>query len=151
MPRILSAWPDAVINLAVMLVMVAVITQYNKILGSTALLAWSLLVWFAYERRKDREKKFKEYSENVIGNFNDMMYYAMTKLPEGIIVVDEDGRLQWCNTIMQNFADVVPQQGMDVESQFCAYRSKPVAGYEQVGGADPLFFVSLGQICYLWA
>lgn len=115
MPRNLSSWPDTLINLAVMLVMVAVITQYHRILGATAFLAWSLLVWFAYERRKDREKKFKEYSENVIGNFNDMMYYAMTKLPEGIIVVDEDGHLQWCNSIMQNFADVVPQQGMEIE------------------------------------
>ena len=115
MPRNLSAWPDAVINLSVMLVMVAVISQYNKILGATAALAWLLLIWFSYERRKDREKKFKEYSENVIGNFNDMMYYAMTKLPEGIIVVDENGRLQWCNSVMQDFSENIPQQGMDIE------------------------------------
>ncbi|MBR2774586.1 MAG: DHH family phosphoesterase [Selenomonadaceae bacterium] len=115
MPRILSAWPDAVINLAVMLVMVAVIFQYNKILGIMACLAWGLLCWFAHVRRKDREKRFKEYAENVIGNFNDMMYYAMTKLPEGIIIVDEEQRLQWCNSIMQDFAEVIPQQGMDVE------------------------------------
>ena len=115
MPRILSAWPDAVINLAVMLVMVAVIFQYNRILGGMAFLVWGLLCWFAYIRRKDREKRFKEYAENVIGNFNDMMYYAMTKLPEGIIVVDEDKRLQWCNSIMQGFAEVSPQQGMDID------------------------------------
>ena len=114
MPRILSAWPDAVINLSVMLVMVALVTQYNKILGAMAFLAWALLVWFAHVRRKEREKKFKEYAENVIGNFNDMMYYAMTKLPEGIIVVDSDRRLQWCNSIMQNFSEVTPQQGMDI-------------------------------------
>ena len=114
MPRNLSAWPDALINLAVMLVMVVIISQYNKILGAMAFLAWGLLMWFARVRRKDREKKFKEYSENVIGNFNDMMYYAMTKLPEGIIVVDDSGRLQWCNSVMQEFAEVVPQQGMDV-------------------------------------
>ena len=114
MPRILSAWPDSVINLSVMLVMVAVVAQYNKILGAMALLAWALLCWFAIVRRRDREKKFKEYAENVIGNFNDMMYYAMTKLPEGIIVVDEDRRLQWCNSVMQNFAEVSPQQGMDI-------------------------------------
>lgn len=115
MPRILSAWPDIVINLSVMLVMVAVIFQYNKILGVMAFLVWSMLSWFAHIRRKDREKRFKEYAENVIGNFNDMMYYAMTKLPEGIIVVDEDRRLQWCNSIMQGFAEVLPQQGMDIE------------------------------------
>ena len=115
MPRILSAWPDAMINLAVMLVMVAVVVQYNKILGAMAFLVWALLVWFACVRRKHREKRFKEYAENVIGNFNDMMYYAMTKLPEGIIVVDEEGQLQWCNSIMQDFSEVIPQQGMDVE------------------------------------
>ena len=115
MPRILSAWPDSIINLAVMSVMVVIISQYNKILGAMAFLVWALLIWFALVRRRDREKKFKEYAENVIGNFNDMMYYAMTKLPEGIIVVDEERRLQWCNTIMQDFAEVLPQQGMDID------------------------------------
>ena len=95
--------------------MVAVIFQYNKILGMPAFLAWALLVWFAVIRRKDREKKFKEYSENVIGNFNDMMFYAMTKLPEGIMVVDGDGRIQWCNAVMEDFSEGIPQQGMDVE------------------------------------
>lgn len=114
-PRILSAWPDILINLIVMLVMVAVIFQYNKFLGATALLAWLLLIWFALERVKDRKKKFNEYSENVIGNFNDMMYYAMTQLPEGILVVDEYGRLQWCNSVMQDFAEESPQQGMDID------------------------------------
>lgn len=114
MPRNLSAWPDTVINLSVMLVMVVIISQYNKILGAMAVLAWLLLIWFAHIRRKDRERKFKEYSESVIGNFNDMMYYAMTKLPEGILVVDENGRVQWCNSIMQDFAEIIPQQGMDV-------------------------------------
>ena len=114
MPRNLSAWPDSMINLAVMLVLVAVIIHYSKILGGTALLAWVLLVAFAHERRKTREKLFKEYCETVVGNLNDMMYYAMTKLPEGILVVDEDGRLQWCNEVMQNFSESIPQQGMDV-------------------------------------
>ena len=115
MPRILSAWPDSVINLAVMAVMVVTLSQYNKILGVMALLVWALLIWFAVVRRREREKRFKEYAENVIGNFNDMMYYAMTKLPEGILVADEERRLQWCNSIMQDFAEVAPQQGMDVE------------------------------------
>ena len=95
--------------------MVVIISQYNKILGAMAFLVWALLIWFAYVRQKDRKKKFKEYAENVIGNFNDMMYYAMTKLPEGIMVVDENGRLQWCNSVMQKFSEVIPQQGMDIE------------------------------------
>ena len=43
-----------------------------------------------------------------------MMYYAMTNLPEGITVVDEERRLQWCNSVMQEFSGVNPQQGMDI-------------------------------------
>ena len=97
-----------------MLVMAVIIFQYNTILGIMAFLVLGLLCCFAYIRRKDREKKFKEYSENVIGNYNDMMYYAMTKLPEGIIVIDNERRLQWCNSIMQDFAEIIPQQGMDI-------------------------------------
>jgi c-di-AMP phosphodiesterase-like protein len=98
-----------------MSVMVVIISQYNKILGAMAFLVLAMLIWFAYVRQKDRKEKFREYAENVIGNFNDMMYYAMTKLPEGIMVVDETGRMQWCNSVMQEFSEVIPQQGMDVE------------------------------------
>ncbi len=126
MPRILSAWPDAVINLAVMAVMVVIISQYNKILGVMAVVVWALLIWFAVVRRRDREKKFKEYSDNVIGNYNDMMYYAMTKLPEGITVVDEERRLQWCNSVMQDFAEVNPQQGMDIEEFWSGLLSEEI-------------------------
>ena len=114
-PRNLSSLPDIVINLAVMSVMVVIITQYNKILGAMAFLVWAMLIFFAYVRQRDRKKKFRDYAENVIGNFNDMMYYAMTKLPEGIIVVDDGGRLQWCNSVMQGFSEVIPQQGMDID------------------------------------
>ena len=114
MPRNLSAWPDSVINLAVMLVLVAVLIHYSKLLGACALIVWALLIFFAYERRKSREKQFKEYCEAVIGNVNDMMFYAMTRLPEGIVVIDGDGRLQWCNEVMQSFSSVDFQQGMDV-------------------------------------
>ncbi|MBR4384574.1 MAG: hypothetical protein IKP64_13580, partial [Selenomonadaceae bacterium] len=114
MPRNLSAWPDSVINLAVMLVLIAVLIHYSKLLGGCALIVWALLIFFAYERRKCREKQFQEYCENIIGNLNDMMYYAMTQLPEGIIVVDGDGRLQWCNEVMQSFSAVDFQQGMYV-------------------------------------
>ncbi|MBR2520432.1 MAG: DHH family phosphoesterase [Selenomonadaceae bacterium] len=114
MPRNLSAWPDSVINLAVMLVLIAVLIHYNKFLGACAVIVWALLIFFAYERRKCREKQFKEYCENVIGNVNDMMFYAMTQLPEGIVIVDGDGRLQWCNEVMQGFSAVTFQQGMYV-------------------------------------
>ena len=136
MPRILSAWPDAVINLSVMLVMVVTLSQYNKILGAMSLLMWALLIWFARVRRLEREKRFKEYTENVIGNFNDMMYYAMTKLPEGIIVVDEDGRLQWCNSVMQDFAEVIPQQGMDIEEFWEGLVPKEILSFTPKDGAS---------------
>lgn len=133
MPRNLSAWPDSVINLAVMSVMVVIISQYNKILGAMAFLVWALLIWFAHIRRKDREKKFKEYCNSVIGNFNDMMYYAMTKLPEGILVVDGTGRLQWCNSVMQDFAEVIPQQGMDVSEFWDGLIAEDVLSLEPDG------------------
>ena len=114
MPRNLSALPDSAINLAVMLVLVAVIIHYSRLLGACALIVWGLLIWFAYERIKSRNKQFKAYCDNIIGNINDMMYYAMTRLPEGILVVDGDGRLQWCNDVMQSFSEVAFQQGMFV-------------------------------------
>ncbi len=114
MPKNLSAWPDLVISLAVLLVMVAVISQYNKYLAAIAFLVWLMLALFVRERCKDRKIKFQEYCENVIGSGNEMMYYATRNIPQAIIVIDESGRMQWHNELTVAFAEKEPEEGEEV-------------------------------------
>ena len=119
MPRNLSAWPDLLINLAVMLIMVAVISQYNKYLAAAAFLVWFMLALFARERCVYRNKKFEEYCQNVIGGGKEMMQYAMLNIPQSVMVVDENGQLQWCNELTKNYSVKKPEQGVNVNDFWC--------------------------------
>ena len=115
MPRNLSAGSDLAIHLAVMLVMIAILSQYNRYLAAISLVMWLALILFARERTKERKKKFQQYCENVVGSFNEMMHHAMTQLPLAIVVINDEGRLEWCNSLMENFTQMIPQQGMEVK------------------------------------
>ena len=114
MPRNLSAWPDLLINLAVMLIMIAVLSQYNRYLAAAAFLVWFMLALFARERCGYRQKKFEEYCQNVIGGGKEMMHYAMVNIPQSVMVVDEDGQMQWCNELTKNYTVKKPAQGVNV-------------------------------------
>ena len=114
MPRNLSAWKDLVIHLAIMLVLIVALAQYARYLAAAAFLLWIALVAFAIERCTYRRKKFREYCETVIGSGNEMMRYATTNIPQAMMVINEQGRMEWCNEITKDFADIPPEQGMEV-------------------------------------
>ena len=114
MPRSLSAWTDLVIHLAVMLVMIAILSQYNRYLAAIAFVVWFMLALFARERCKVRVRQFQEYCENVIGGGKELMKYAMSEIPQAVIIVDENGTAQWFNELVKNFSDAEPEQGMQV-------------------------------------
>jgi len=95
--------------------MVAILSQYNRYLAAIAFIVWFLLALFARERCRDRRRKFQEYCENVVGGGNELMRYATQHIPQAIMVVDENGYLQWCNELTKNFTEKEPEQGMRVE------------------------------------
>lgn len=114
MPRNLSAWPDLLVHLTVILIMVMVLSQYNRYLAAAALVVWVMLALFTRERVVYRKKKFEEYCENVIGGGKDMMHYAMTNIPQAVMVIDEEGQMQWCNELTKNFTEKKPEEGVNV-------------------------------------
>ena len=114
MPKNLSAWPDLMIHLAIFLLMIVVLSQYNKYLAAASLLLWAVLALFSLERSKDRRKKFEEYCESVVGSGHEMMHYAMKKIPQSVMVINEFGQMQWCNELTKNFSDTFPEQGAKV-------------------------------------
>ena len=115
MPRNLSAWKDLALTLIIMLVLILLLALYDRYLGAIAFLVWALLVFFSIERSKHRLKKFREYCENVIGSGNELMRYATTNIPQAMMVIDEQGRLEWFNEITEDLSDKKPEQGMKVD------------------------------------
>ena len=114
MPRNLSAWIDLTIHLIVMLALIGVLSYYNTYIAVIAFVLWLCLVSFARERCYDRSRRFERYCRNVISNINEMMNYAMESLPQGILIVDEEGRIQWANQRMTEYVGEKPEQDTDV-------------------------------------
>ena len=112
MPRNLSAWIDLTIHLIVMLALALVTFCYNSYVGAAALLVWALLVAFAWERCRDRERRFERYCMGIIRNVNNVMNYAVDCLPQAILVVEKEGHLEWCNRqVAEYLGGVKPEQG----------------------------------------
>ena len=114
MPRNLSAWIDLTVHLVIMLVLIGLLYPYNRALAFAAFVLWLVLAFFAHERCVDRKKRFEDYCKNVVGSFNETVHYALKNLPQAILIVNEDGQLEWCNKRTRDYAEKNPENGMQI-------------------------------------
>ena len=114
MPRNLSAWVDLTIHLIVMLALALVTFCYSTFVGAAALLLWAVLAAFAWERCRDRERRFERYCMGIIRNVSEVMNYAVDRLPQAILLVNQDGHLEWCNHQLGDALGEMPEPGTAV-------------------------------------
>jgi len=130
MPRNLSAWIDLSIHLLIMLVLIGVLSYYNFYIAAIAGVVWLALASFARERCADRSRRFERYCRNVVRNINEMLNYAVDELPQAIMIVNEEGRLQWCNDRIAAYLGEKPEQDTDVKDIWPGIIIAPVWGQE---------------------
>ena len=131
MPRNLSAWIDLTIHLIVMLALALVTFCYNTYVGMAALVLWAALAAFAWERCHDRERRFERYCMGIIRNVNEVMNYAVDRLPQAILGVSKDGHLEWCNRQLGDYLGTPPpEQGTAVADFWQELVIEPLWGME---------------------
>ena len=131
MPRNLSAWIDLTIHLIVMLALALVTYCYSAYVGAAALLLWAILVAFAWERCRDRERRFERYCMGIIRNANNVMNYAVESLPQAILLVNKDGHLEWSNRqLTESLGGVKPEEGTPVVAFWPKFNFEAVWGIE---------------------
>lgn len=130
LPRNLSAWIDLTIHLAIMLVLIFVMTSYNAYMAAIAFVVWVCLASFAQERCRDRTKRFERYCRSVISNISVMMNYAIERLPQAIIIVNEEGRVEWTNSRVESVMGARPEQDADAKEFWPGIIIEPVWGTE---------------------
>lgn len=128
MPRNLSAWIDLTIHLLIMLVLIGILSYYNHFIAAIALVVWLCLASFARERCSDRSRRFQRYCRNVVRNLNEMMNYAIEDLPQAILIVNEEGRIQWCNDRIKEYIGKKPEQDTDAKDIWPGLIIGPVWG-----------------------
>ena len=130
MPRNLSAWIDLTIHLIIMLVLVMVLSCYNEYIAAIAGVIWLALASFARERCTDRAKRFERYCRNVVENISEMVNYAVEELPQAVVIITEDGRIQWTNSRMSVYAGSEPELDTDITDIWPGIIIGPVWGQE---------------------
>ena len=130
MPRNLSAWMDLTVHLVVMLALVSVLYFYNEYLAAGAAVLWLCLASFARERCADRSRRFEIYFKNVLRNLGAMLNYAVEGLPQAIIILNEEGRVQWTNSRVQELTGSPVEQDTDMADIWPGLIVGPVWGTE---------------------
>ena len=130
MPRNLSAWIDLTIHLIIMLVLVMVLSCYNEYIAAIAGVIWLALASFARERCTDRAKRFERYCRNVVENISEMVNYAVGELPQAVVIITEDGRIQWTNSRMSVYVGSEPELDTDITDIWPGIIIGPVWGQE---------------------
>lgn len=130
MPRNLSAWVDLTIHLVIMLVLIGVLSYYNGYIAAIAGVVWLALASFARERCADRSRRFERYCRNVVENIGEMMNYAAEELPQAVIILTDDGRIQWCNDRMEQYAGSKSEQGTDLKDIWPGVIINPIWGQD---------------------
>ena len=116
MPRNLSAWMDLTVHLVVMLALISVLYFYNEYIAAGAAVLWLCLASFARERCADRSRRFEIYFKNVLRNLGLMLNYAVEGLPQAILIVNEEGRVQWTNSRVKELVGSAVEQDTDMSA-----------------------------------
>lgn len=111
MPSKLSAWVDICIALIISLALIIILFQYNWYIFSGGLVLWICLFSYLKERSLNRRQALKSYYENVIKNVNELSNYALEQLPQSIMVINRDLRLEWYNHEFERWIGHTPEIG----------------------------------------
>ena len=82
MPRNLSAKVDLGVGLGVIFLFLLIFLNYSKYIAAAAMVVWLAVALWVWDRQKERERKFLEYCENIVGSGQELMHYAMINIPQ---------------------------------------------------------------------
>lgn len=112
MPRNLNAWLDICFILFAALILTGILAFYNFFIGSVAAVVWLCLLFFARERCLCRSEEFDHYCHTVISSVNPVANYALEQIPQIVLIVTKNGRVQWFNKELEKHIDMEPAYNM---------------------------------------
>lgn len=131
MPRKMSAWADLCIHLAVMAILLLVILMYNKYVAAIGVVVWASLFAYGRERSRERKKEWDLYAACAAKHVGGVVRYAVESLPIGMIVLDGDSQIKWCNAEVERWFQERTVIGSRIDSLFSTL--EPVADWGREG------------------
>lgn len=149
MPRNSSAWVDLRIHLLVVAGLLLVLLFYNQYVALIGLVLLVVLFVYGRERCNDRQKALEEYYRNVVKNVNELSNYAIEHLPIAILIINRDGRLQWCNDELVKWLGGQPEIGTSIHNFWEKVVTTPIWGKDGAyvfASGDRLYEVNHRQV-----
>ncbi len=114
MPRDLSAKIDLFAEWLAIFIMIVIFSHYNNYLATAAVILWVAVALYILDRERARNKRFLAYCENIVGSGHELMRYAMINIPQAVMLINEDGRVEWFNELTKKYSEFKPEQGLHV-------------------------------------
>ena len=130
MPSKLSVWIDICITLIASLILLVVLFQYDLYIFGGGVILWICLFFYLKERSLERRRALKDYYANVIKNVNELSNFALEKLPQVIMVINKENRLEWYNHELNRWLNEVPELGSFISDMW------PNLPIESIWGRD---------------
>ena len=111
MPGKLSLWLDICVTMIAVLLLLVIMFQYDWYIAAGGITLWCCLFLYLRERSRQRRRALKDYYENVIRNVNELSNYALENLPQVIMVINKEMRLEWYNHELQRWLAHPPELG----------------------------------------
>ncbi len=97
LPRNLTAHVDFAVFLTAFGLMLVILAGYDGYMAAMGAALWIALAAFARERCRDRDNRFARYLNSVVGAIGFMSKTASENLPQAILIVNDDFRIEWAN------------------------------------------------------
>ena len=118
LPQSLSLRVDFIIFLACFAAILIILANYDGYMAAMGAALWIALAAFARERSRDRDRRFARYLNSVVGAVGFMSKTAAEKLPQAILIINEDFRLEWANKLTKDILGKEPPENVDVREMW---------------------------------
>ncbi|MBP2656278.1 MAG: putative phosphoesterase [Firmicutes bacterium] len=97
-----SLWFDIRIYLVVAAALLMVIVFYNKYVAISGVILLYVLFLYGRERHTEQQRQLTSYLNYMSDNLEQASLHAMENMPMAIALIDDAGKIFWCNAV---FAD----------------------------------------------
>ena len=101
----LLTWSDSLVFFIVLIIIGIILTIYNILLGSIAIIAILYLAYYQSRLIKEKQTEIYNYIEEMNDDFDEITRGAVFSMPFPLVIISLTGKIKWYNTKFKNIID----------------------------------------------
>ena len=127
--------PDMKVSLFIISILVVILALYKPLIAFFGILVLIYLVYYYFKDMRIRKEEWTMYVEGLEEKFNSLTERAVFNMPVPLIIIEEDGTINWYNTkfltmveeeeiLNKKIGDLIP--GIKIEDIFDQEDKRPI-------------------------